>query len=258
MIHKFNKWLINETLGVSSEVEKFVHEIESFFKVDYSSNNFTKKTYNLNKFKSMGLNYNVIFGIDFLNINYTDGDYVATVKRIGNILNVNINPINLNIDELQEALNHEINHIYNDMKGLKTKSEYLTSVQVLDVIDQKKNPSTYDLVNSIYISQPTEIYATVSEMYYAIQRNKITTKLQFNQYLVSNVIWKNADFLYKVDMKNLWNNIISEGTDQHLIQIFYINNLNNWLKNKEIQFHKAGKEYKLRISRLASLLNITK
>ena len=256
MILKFNKWLIKETLGISNEVENFSSRIKFYVEIDFTNNDFTNKKYDLKLLPNFNLD-EIIFDINILEIHYINNPIVASIYRNNKTLIVEINPKNLSITELEENLNHEINHIYNDIKGLKTKDEYRIAIKFKNIISQNPSyPYSVQLMTFIYLSQPTEIYATTSELFYSIKNANIITKYDFNKYLVNNLVWKNANHLLNSDTRILWNHIISENTDNYIIEFFNIKDINKWLINKQIRFHNAGKEYKKRLARLSNLLNI--
>lgn len=168
------------------------------------------------------------------------------------------NPKYINNDKyLIGLIIHEIQHVFSKLKGQNIKDEYTIAQNMKRYCYINGNmlfPYTYTLMDMIYYSSPTEIYAHVHEIWSDIFFSKIKTKEAFINYLTNNNMYQYTINLGKYNIYKLWDDIKYEEMDKNIIEKFEVENIDKWLKYLDKQFKKSGASYTYRFNRLLDKL----
>ena len=248
---------LNERLGIEPKIEDYARVIFE----DIVRNNKINKD-----FISYMIDVEIAFAkksqsdilsYDYIMVYYEKSDkfeaHLSEDKETKTLI-LTINPDYATTENLFNLLIHEINHIYNRNKGLKTEFDYILSSNIKNYLDVNEHPQTLYLVDCISNCAKTEIYSHVSELYSKIKQLEIKNKFEFNQFLAKNSFWRYTINLGNINVKELWQDIIKEQTDGLLVGVYDIKDVDKWLDKIKKVFEETSKEYKKRIGRLIDLL----
>lgn len=246
--------ILCEELGISNEVNYFsisiINEISKHI-------NFVKKSFVDFEINISYFPFKNIFNYDNLIVEFDTNFSFQASNNIDAKTNTLILKFNMKYipseKELFGLILHEVQHLYTNIMGLKIKIDYNLAVNIKRecMIDTYTPfPETVKLMEMIYYSSPTEIYAHVHELWFQISFSKIKTKEDFNKYLLNNGIYQYTTRLGKHDIYKIWDDIKKEEMCDILIDKFKVKNIDKWLKYLDKQFKESGESYLYRFGRL--------
>lgn len=182
-------------------------------------------------------------GINKIHINFSDKP--TSVYKKDDILMLNID--NIIRDDLQADIDHELQHIYINEKGNKTKKEYF----ICNDLIQRTTGHTKAFLTLYYLSFKDEISANIHMFHRQIGINGIKTNKQFKVFLTTHelyniVINRMMNIASKIDEYKEW--IITEGFEDILVKEFSMD-LDSILSIAGKQIKEAGEDYKRKLSK---------
>ena len=237
-IDGYNFYLI-EKLGNSNVLDKYSNLIANYI-TEYLKNGGRKQDMLVMKLliKELGINETHI----------TFSEKPTSAFKSNNIFNLNIN--NEDTEDLLVKIDHELQHIYINEKGNKTKNDYFTANDLI----QKTSGYTKGFLTLYYLSFKDEISANIHMFHREIGQNNIKKYKEFKEFLnthklYDSVVKRMIPFSEKVEQYK--NAIIDEGNEKLLVKEFGIS-LDKLLNKASKQIKEAGEEYRLKLSKAFS------
>lgn len=246
----YREFIINEALGVNKDVMNFSKQLCTLIIGDIN------KSLNYNYYQIP--NYLNISKINFYyqNLNTHNVASITYDKNLNElIININLNNIT-NFADLQETINHELLHAHSQVKGYYTISKEYQKISQMNDKFGANFGYVGKFVYILYLMNETEINSYIHELYIHVKNQNITTKSEYNKWIVKNELYLNYKYvLTNFDIYFIWNEIKKEGFDNYLIKELNIKNINSWLIKKEKNLIKMATEAKKRLLKMGELFD---
>lgn len=219
---------INEKLGYNSSlvrfidiiIEKIENRIDDIFNFDLDIDQLS---------------------IDKIEININDKE--TFIKKENSTLKLNIEYDRLG--DLRTTINHELHHIFINIKGNKTNDKYF----IINDLIQKTSGKTHAFLILYYLSFKDEINSNIQMFHSIIADNNIKNKDQFLKFLHNYDLYNVAIKMKNIDILTYWSEISKEGNCKLLIDELNIKNISEFLKKTNDFIINSGDTYIRKLSK---------
>ena len=225
-----------EALGNANVLDKYSNLIVDYIK-EFLNNNGNKKDLLVMKLIIREL------GVNEIHITFTNKP--TSIYKKDDILMLNIDE--QMDDNLSAEIDHELQHIYINEKGNKTKQSYF----ICNDLIQKTTGRTKAFLTLYYLSFKDEISANIHMFHRQIGINGIKSNKQFKAFLNNHELYNIAcNKMVKINdtIHGYKTGIIAEGFEDILVKEFGMD-LDTILNIAGKQIMEAGEDYKRRLGK---------